>query len=120
MCYHKKMLKQLMVLVLIAAVAGLGLPTASFAIQHHASAAMAGMENCDCPPSKSTGDMPCHDDGCPPSIECLSHCSVAPPLATTAGFVRIAHPVTQQPVLFSESPGRLLSSSYPPYRPPQV
>ena len=114
------MLKQLMVLVLIVAVAVLGLPTTSFAVQHHDSAAMAGMENCDCPPGKSTGDMPCHDNGCPPSMECLSHCGMAAPMATAASFVRIAHPVTQQPVQFIESPGRLLSSSYPPYRPPQV
>ena len=120
LCYLRMMLKQLTVLVLIVAVAVLGLPTASFSVQHHDSAAMAGMENCDCPPGKSTGDMPCHENVCPPSMGCLSHCSVAPPLATTAGFVRIAQPVTQQPVMFAYSPGRLLSSSYPPYRPPQV
>jgi hypothetical protein len=113
------MLKQLVVLVLIVAVAVLGVPTASFVVQHHDSAAMAGMENCDCPPGKA-GDMPCHDNGCPPSMECLSHCNMTPPLATTAGFVRIAHLVTQRPMLFADSPGRLLSSSYPPYRPPQV
>ena len=119
-CYHGSMLKNLFVMVLMVAVAFMGLPTASFAASNHGKPAMT-MENCDCPPGKSMNDMPCHQDGgCPPSLDCLTHCSVAPPLATPAMPLRMLALLPQQPALFVDSPGKLISSTYPPYRPPSI
>ena len=115
------MLKQVLFAVLMIAVALMGVPTASFAA-HASGKAMTAMENCDCPPGMGKVDRPCHDDAsCPPSVDCLLHCSVAPPLATQATPLRVAALLpTSQPVVFTDSGGRLLSSTYPPYRPPQA
>lgn len=112
------MLKRFLILVLIVAVGVLGMPAIGTAA-HHGGAMMA-MADCECPPGMDMGDMPCHHDGCPPSLDCTTHCGIATPVATAAVQPRMPEPVSKHPVLLADSPGRLLSSIYPPYRPPQV
>ena len=114
------MLKQFFLAMLMIAVALMGVPTVGFAHSAQGKGMMA-MENCDCPPGKSMNDMPCHQDGgCPPSLGCFIHCSTVPPLATQVTPLRTTAMRLPEPMLFADTGGRLLSSTYPPYRPPQV
>jgi hypothetical protein len=114
------MLKRFLILALIVAVGVLGMPP--MGTPGHSAQAMTAMADCNCPPG-AMGDMPCHGggmDGCPPSLDCMTHCGLAAPAATVAAYTRIPEPVSTQPLLLADSSGRLLSSIYPPYRPPQV
>lgn len=114
------MLKQFFLAVLMIVVALAGVPTFSLAAPANGKAMMA-MENCDCPSGKSMNDMPCHEDGgCLPSLDCFIHCSMVPPLAMNPLPLRIPAMLPHKPVLFADTGGRLLSSTYPPYRPPQA
>ena len=113
------MLKQFFLALLMIAVALMGAPTVGFAASAQGKGTMA-MENCDCPPGKSMIDMPCHQDGCPPSLDCFIHCSTVPPLATQATPLLIPAVALPESVLLADTGGRLPSSTYPPYRPPQA
>ena len=113
------MLKQVLFAVLMIAVALMGVPTVGFAASALGKG-MKAMENCDCPPGKSMIDMPCHQDGCPPSLDCFIHCSTVPPLATQVTPLRITAMTLPKPELFADTGGSLPSSTYPPYRPPQA
>ena len=118
-CYMAFMLRRLLVLLLVVSVVSLGLPTfANAGHTNHEAMSQTMGHDCVCPPGH---DMPASDDSdsCALTLGCLMNCATAQPVASLDASV----PPDPGPTLsalgavISET---IVSSSYPPFRPPSL
>lgn len=111
------MLRRLFVLLLVISVVSLGLPTFAYAGYASDQAANQTMtHDCVCPPGH---DTPTSDESssCTPTLGCLMQCATAQAAASLENSVPVyAVPaLSVPPAVISET---ILSSSFPPFRPP--
>jgi hypothetical protein len=113
------MLRRLLVFLLVVSVVSLGLPTFAHAgnAKHEAMSQTMG-HDCVCPPGH---DMPASDqsDSCAPTLGCLMHCATAQPVASLDASVP-PDPVPTLSALGAVISETIVSSSYPPFRPPSL
>ena len=118
-CYTASMLRRFFVLLLVVSVVSLGLPTFAHAGHtNHEAVSQPMAHDCICPPGH---DMPTSDesDSCTPTLGCLMQCATA----QSAAYLEISVPVDALPtlsVLSAVISEPILSSSYPPFRPPSL
>ena len=117
-CYTTGMLQRLFVLLLVVSVVSLGLPSFAYA-EHgdHAAMSETMAHDCVCPPGH---DMPKSDESdCAPTLGCLLQCAIAHPAASLDASVPV-DPTPTPRVLGAVTSETILSSSYPPFRPPSL
>ena len=113
------MLRRLFVMLLIVSVVSLGLPPFAFAgPADHQSMGETMAHDCVCPPGH---DMPASDksDSCAATLGCLMQCAAAQSVASLDPSVAV-DPVPTPSVLGAAISETILSSSYPPFRPPSL
>ena len=113
------MLRRLLVLLLIVSVVSLGLPTFAHAGHaNHEAASQTMAHDCVCPPGH---DMPKSDtsNSCAPTLGCLMQCAAAQSPASVDASIPF-DPLPILSVLGSPMSETILSSSYPPFRPPSL
>ena len=118
-CYTASMLRRLFVLLLVVSVVSLGLPTFAHAGHaNHEAMSQTMSHDCVCPPGH---DMPTSDesDSCAATLGCMMQCATAQSPASLDISVPV-DPVPTQSVLGAVISETILSSSYPPFRPPST
>ena len=113
------MLRRLFALLLVVSVVSLGLPTFAHAGHaNHEAMTQTMAHDCVCPPGH---DMPKSDksDSCAPTLGCMMKCSTAQSAASLDASVPVS-PVPTLSVLSAVNTETIVSSSYPPFRPPSL
>ena len=113
------MLRRLLILMLVLSVVSLGLPTFAYAGHaNHEAATQAMPHDCVCPPGH---DMPASDDTstCALTLGCLMQCATAQVPASVDDSISVDR-VPSESVLVAVISETILSSSYPPFRPPSL
>ena len=118
-CYTASMLRRLLVMLLVVSVVSLGLPSFAHAADaSHDAASQTMAHDCVCPPGH---DMPASDesDSCALTLGCLLQCATAQSPASVDASVPV-DPLPTPSMLGEVISETILSSSYPPFRPPSL
>lgn len=110
------MFRRIFALLLVFSVVTLGMPSFALAGTMSDHSVAQAMHDCVCPPGH---EMPSSDDSdpCMPTLGCMIHCGLAP-MGMTVDLASPAEPGPTAAAPDIEIPGPVLSSSYPPFRPP--